>query len=98
MARGIAREDRREIKPETVDVHLLYPVAEAVYDHAADNGMVSVEGVACSAVVGVARAVLFEDVIGAVVQSAEAQRRPAVVAFRRVIEHHVEDDFDTSPV
>ena len=49
-------------------------------------------------VVGVARAVLLEDVVRLVVQTAEAQRRPAVVAFRRVVEHDIENDLDAGPV
>src|SRR5262249_51423035 len=39
-------------------------------------------------------AVLVEDVVDRVVESAKAQRRTAVVAFRRVIEHDVENHLD----
>ena len=60
--------------------------------------MVGVERVAAAGVVGVPSAVLLEDVIGVVVQTAEAQRRPAVIAFGRVIEHDVENDLDAGPV
>ena len=95
---GIAREDRRQIEPKAVHVHLLDPVAETVDDHAADDGMVGVERVAAAAVVGIARAVLLEDVVRAVVQPAEAQRRPGVVAFRGVVEHDVENDLDAGAV
>ena len=51
-----------------------------------------------AAVVGVARAVWFEDVVGAIVQTAKAQRRPLMVAFGGVIEHDVENDLDARPV
>ena len=61
-------------------------------------GMIGVERVAAAGVVGVARPVRFEDVVGAVVQAAEAQRRPALVAFGGVIEHDVENDLDARPV
>ena len=98
VARLVAVQDRRQIEAEAVDVHLLDPVAEAVDDHPADDRMIGVERVAGAAVVGVARAVVFEDVVGRVVESAEAQRRPAVVAFGGVVEDDVENDLDAGPV
>ena len=60
--------------------------------------MIRVERVAGAAVIGVAGAVLFENVVGAVLQPAEAQRRPVVVAFGGVIENNIENDFDARPV
>ena len=72
----------------------LDPIPQAVHDHAAHDGVVGVQRVPGAAVIGVARAVLFEDVIGGVVQSAEAQRRPGVVTLGGVVEDHVENDFD----
>ena len=60
--------------------------------------MVGVEGIPAAGVVGVARAVLLEDVVGGVVEAAEAQRRAALVAFRGVVEHDVEDDLDAGAV
>ena len=65
LARFIARQDGREIETEPVHVHLLDPIAEAVHDHPADDRMVGVERVSRAAVVGIARAVLLEDVVGA---------------------------------
>jgi hypothetical protein len=53
----VAREDRGEIEPEAVDVHLLDPVAQAVDDQPAHDRMVAVQRVARAAVVGVARPV-----------------------------------------
>ena len=97
IARFVAAEDRRQIEPEAVYVHRLDPVAETVHDHPADDGMIGVERVSRAAVIGVARAILFEDVVGAVVQTAETQRRPAVVAFGGVIEDNVENDLDAAP-
>jgi hypothetical protein len=56
--------------------------------------MVGVQ-VAGAGVVGVACAILVEDVVDRIVQSAKAQRRATVLAFRRVIEPDIEDDLDT---
>ena len=56
--------------------------------------MIGVEGVSRAAVIGVARAVLFENVVGAVVEAAEAECRSLVVTLGGVVEHNVENDFD----
>jgi hypothetical protein len=60
---------RREVKTETVDMHFLYPVAEAVKDHPANNRMVCVQSVAGTAVIGVAGAVPFQHVICRVIEA-----------------------------
>ena len=98
MTGRIARQDGGEIEPETIHVHFLHPVAKAVHDHAADNGMIGVEGIPGTAEIGVPGAIVVEDVVGAVVDPAKAQRRAVMVAFGGVIEHHVENDLDSRPV
>ena len=60
--------------------------------------MIGVERVAGAAVVRVARAICFQDVVRRVVQPAQAQRRPAVVAFGGVVEHDVENHLEARPV
>jgi len=79
-------------------VHLLDPVAKTVHDHSANDGMISIQRISCTAVVSVARAVLFENVIGAVIDSPEANGWTIVVAFGRVIEDDVENDLDSRAV
>ena len=41
-------EDRRQVEPEAVDVHLLDPVAQAVENEPAHDRMIAVEGVAAA--------------------------------------------------
>ena len=54
-----------------------------------------VERVAAPGVVhAVARAVRHQPVVGGVVDAAEGQGRPQVIALRRVVVHDVEDDLD----
>ena len=79
-------------------MHLFDPVPEAVQGHSADNRMIRVECVSGTAVVGVARAILFENVVSGVVQAAKTQGRAVVIAFGSVIEHNVENHLDTRPV
>ena len=49
-----------------------------------------------AAVIRVARAVRLKNVVGVVVQSAEAQRRSAVASFCSMVEDHVENDLDAT--
>jgi hypothetical protein len=79
-------------------VHLLHPVPEAVEDHPPHERLVGVEGVAGAGVVGVARGVILQDVVGRVVDAAQAERRPLVVTLRGVVEHHVEDHLEPGRV
>ena len=71
MAGRIARKDRRKIEAEAIDVHLCYPVAQTIQDHPAHDRMIGLEGVAAAGVVGIARPVGVEHVVGGVVQPAE---------------------------
>jgi hypothetical protein len=45
-----------------------YPIAAAIQDHSANDGMIGIERVSSAAVVGIARAVLFQDVVSVVVE------------------------------
>src|SRR5580692_281050 len=71
---------------------------EAIENHPANDGMIGVERVARPAVIGVTRTVSFKNVVGAVLEAAETQSRPILIALRRVIENYVENDLDTRPV
>ena len=53
VAGRIAREDRGEIEPEAVNMHLADPIAQAIDNHPANNGMIGVERVTTPAVVGI---------------------------------------------
>src|SRR4030095_15763083 len=98
VACGIARQNRGKVKSEAVHVHFLDPISETVEDHATDDGMVGVERIPGDTVGSVARAVWFEDVVSAVVQTAETQCRPLMAAFGGVIENDVENHLDVGPV
>ena len=54
LAGLVARQDRREIEAEAVDMHLGHPVAQAVLDQPAHDRLVGIERVAAAGVVGVA--------------------------------------------
>ena len=54
--------------------------------------MVTVQGVSRAGIIGVAWAVCLEDVVGGIIETAEAKRRAAMVSLRSVIEDNIEDD------
>ena len=90
-----ARQDRREVEAEAVDVHLLDPVAEAVEDQPPDDRAVALERVAGPAEVGVGRAVVgVEQVVVVVGEALEAGRRAVGAAFGRVVVDDVEDHLE----
>jgi hypothetical protein len=75
-------------------VHLLEPVTEAVQYKPANDGMIRVERISRPAVIRIARRILIENVVRAVIQAAETQRWPTVISLGRVVEDDVEDDLD----
>src|SRR5208283_1622942 len=78
----VAREDRGQVKPKAIDVHVLDPVAQAVNNHLADKPVGTVQGVPGSREVLVrAPWPAGHQVIGAVVDSLVAVDRPSLVAF-----------------
>src|SRR5271166_3728158 len=79
-------------------MHLVHPIAEAVYNHAPDNWMIGVQRVSSSGEVGIAGMIFTEKVVSGIVQAAEAQCRAIVSTFRGVIKNYVEYHFDARPV
>ena len=68
----VSVENGSEVKAEPIDVHLSDPVSEAVENEAAHDRVVGVQCVTGTAVIGVMRAVLVEDVVHIVGKAAEA--------------------------
>ena len=99
VGQGHAPQHRGQIEAETVDVHLLDPVAQRVHDHLQRHIVAGVDAVAGAGVVGVVGRILAaEVVVGLVVQSAPRQRGAALVALGRVVVHHVQDHLDAVAV
>jgi hypothetical protein len=72
----LASQDRREVEAETIDVHLVDPVAQRVVHQPQCERMRQVERVSGAGVVDVAAAVLGQTVVGDVVDAAQRQRGP----------------------
>ena len=79
----IAAEHRGEIEAEAVDVHLHHPVAQRVEDEIAHDRMARVDRVSRAGEVAVEALVVVQPVVDRVVDAAERERRPQLVAFDR---------------
>ena len=91
----LARERRREVEAEAVDVALEHPVAERVHDQPQHGRVDRVERVAGAREVHVeARVVGHQPVVAAVVEPAEGEHRPEVVPLGGVVVDDVEDHLD----
>ena len=95
----LARQRRRQIEAESVDVHLENPVAKAVHDQLQHVGMPHVQRVAGSGVVHVVPAVVcHQAVVRGIVDPLERQHRTEMVSLGGVVVDHVEDHFDSGGV
>src|SRR5206468_9484375 len=92
----IAAEYRRQIKAESVDMHFLFPITQAVHHHLAHVRLAEIQGVARPGVIGVrVSRVGGQHVIAGCIQTLEAVDRSSVVALAGVVVHDVEHYPDT---
>ena len=95
----VARESGREIEAETVHVHVVHPVAQAVHHQLERARMEQIERVAGAGEIEIEpRIFRHEAVIGLVIDPAETERRAQVISFRGVIVNDVENHFDPGGV
>ena len=84
-----------EIEPEAIHMHLEHPIAQAVHDKLKNAGMADIQSIATAGVVQIiARLEGNQPIVGGVVDATKGQRRAKMIAFSRVVVHHVEDDLD----
>ena len=94
-----ARQDRGEIEAKPIHMHLLHPVAQAIHDHSAHDGVVAVKRIAYPAIVDILGPVVrVQHVVDPIVNAAQRDRGPVVTVLGRVVEDHIEDDFDAGAV
>jgi len=67
-------------------------------DQPSHDRLVGIERVATAGVVGETRLVLLKNIVDVIGEASIAQRRTGQPAFRRVVEHDIEDDFDFGAV
>src|SRR5260370_39937621 len=95
----IAAEHRCQIKAESVDMHLMLPVPQAVHYHLAYVSFTEVQGVAGARVIGVwVRRVGGQHVIASGVEALEALDRSPVVALASVVVDDIKHHADTGLV
>ena len=89
----VASQDGRQVEAEAVHVIVRHPVAQALHNHVADVRVVTVQRVATTAEVEVIP-VGRQHVVRLVVDAPIGDVGTLLVAFGRVVEHDVQDDFD----
>ena len=90
---GFTRKDRSQIEPESIHLHLFHPITQAIGDHLNHSGVTEVDGVSCAGVIDViTRIIWHQPVIAGIVNTFEGQRGAALIAFRRMVVDHVQDD------
>src|SRR5262249_46956849 len=98
-AARLAREDGPEVEAESVHVHVLGPVAQAVGDHLDHARMAEIERVSGPGIVDVASLVVgYQAVVGKVVDALEGEGRPELVAVRRWVVDDGDDHFEPGVV
>src|SRR5882762_10009356 len=95
----IAAEHRRQIKAESVDMHFMLPVPQAVHHHFAYVSFTEIQSVARAGVIGVGvHRVGGQHVIASGVETLVAVDRSLVIALASVVVDDIEHDADTSLV
>ena len=94
-----SRERGGEIETKSVHVHLRDPVTQTIHDELQSPWMLDVERVSASRIVRViAIVVRRQPVIDGIVDPSKREGRTEVIAFRRMVVDHVQDDLDSGTV
>ena len=92
---AVAREHGSKIETESINVHLRYPIPQALDDHRAHRAVGAMQGVARARPICIDRgAFAIGQVIGAVVDSFEAVGRPRFISFAGVVVDDIQDHLD----
>src|SRR5699024_585440 len=77
-------------------MHFQYPIPEAVHDKPEYVGQVGIKCVACTRIIVVVAIVfLHKTVVSSIVDTLKRKRWTQVIAFTRMIVHHIQDHFNT---
>ena len=91
----LAGQCRRKIEAESVNMHLGNPVPQRIHNQLQRVRMPNIQAISRTRVVHIVLTVIIDQaIISRVVDTPEAQRRPHMVAFSRVVIDDVENDFD----
>jgi hypothetical protein len=92
---GSPGEDRGQVEPKPVHMHLVHPVPQAVENERSNETVVRPDDVAGPGIIAVEATIPFEQVVGGVVDAALRVGRSVVISLSGVVEDDVEDHFDT---
>ena len=89
----IPGQDGCKIETEAIDMIVRNPVPKTVQDKAPHHRIVAVHGIPAAAEV-VIGSIRRQQIIGFVVDAPEGYAPPVLIAFRRMIEYHIQYHFD----
>ena len=89
-----ASHHRCQVETKTVDVERFHPIFQACIRKMRHRRMAEVERVTATGPV-VVITILSDPIIATVINSAHGERRTVEIAFRAVVQHHVQNHFDT---
>ena len=95
---GVSSHHGGQIEPKTVHVHFSDPVVQAVHYQVSNQGMIAVKSIATACKVEMFPGFRVEHVVNRVVYTSKAVYRSVGTAFRRMIEHYVQDYLDAGLV
>src|SRR5207249_3609986 len=96
---GVARKGGGEIEPETIDVHLKHPIAQAVHYQLERTRMQEIKGVAGAGEIKIeARIFRLQSVGSNVIDPAKRQGRSEMIALGGMIVNNIENYFDSGGV
>src|SRR5262249_37300286 len=92
----ISTENRCEIKAKTVDVHLAFPIAQAVHHHLAHVPFAKIQRVAGARIICIrVGRVRGRHVIAGTIETLVAVNGTAVIPFAGVVVNHIKHDSNT---
>ena len=97
-AMRLAPQNRGQIKPKPIDMHLLHPIAQAIHNQAQRGGMGGIQGVSRARIIHIIAPAPRQAVITGIVQPAKGQRGAKLIAFGAVVIDHIQNHLDPSAV
>src|SRR5690606_38491499 len=89
------RQRGGQVEPESIDMHLLYPVAKTVHHQPEYDWLIGFQCVTGACVIHVEPFVVFDEpIVGSVVYPFKRQCRTHMIPFGGMIVHYIENYFD----
>ena len=90
-----AAEDRRQIKPKTINTHYLDPIAQRIQHELGDARVRHIHRIAAAGQVFAAAAIArYQPIPAGIIEAPKTQGWTELIAFRGMVVHHIHHDFE----